>query len=69
MPRAVRDARLPDLEQALLHAADVDRMIKGLARGDVWDELLQLGLRITRPAPRAEARRNRAQGNRAQESR
>jgi DNA polymerase-3 subunit delta len=63
MPRAVRDARLPDLEKALLHAADVDRMIKGLARGDVWDELLQLGLRLTRPV-RSAARANRTQGNR-----
>jgi DNA polymerase III subunit delta len=32
---------------ALLHAARVDRMIKGLARGDVWDEMLQLALRLT----------------------
>jgi len=31
---------------ALAHAARVDRMAKGLARGDVWDELLQLALRI-----------------------
>jgi DNA polymerase-3 subunit delta len=69
MPRAVRNAHLPDLERALLHAADVDRMVKGLARGDVWDELLQLGLRITRPAPPARARRNRPQGNRFHESR
>jgi DNA polymerase III subunit delta len=35
------------LEDALLHAAAVDRMIKGLDTGDVWDELLQLGLRLT----------------------
>ncbi len=32
---------------ALLHAAKIDRMIKGLARGDVWDEFLQLALRLT----------------------
>lgn len=32
---------------ALLHAARIDRMIKGLAAGDVWDEFLQLALRIT----------------------
>lgn len=31
---------------ALRHAAYVDRMIKGLCRGDVWDELLQLALRF-----------------------
>ena len=28
----------------LKQAAALDRMIKGLSRGDVWDELLQLGL-------------------------
>ena len=38
-------------EAALLHAASIDRMIKGLAKGDVWDELLQLGLRFA-PASR-----------------
>ena len=33
---------------ALLHAARIDRMIKGLTDGDVWDEFLQLSLRLTR---------------------
>jgi hypothetical protein len=33
---------------ALRHAATVDRMIKGLLKGDVWDELLQLGLRFSK---------------------
>ncbi len=33
---------------ALLRAAKIDRIIKGLARGDVWDEFLQLALRLTR---------------------
>jgi DNA polymerase-3 subunit delta len=32
---------------ALLHAARIDRMIKGLARGDLWDEFLQLALRFS----------------------
>lgn len=32
----------------LKQAAALDRMIKGLSRGDVWDELLQLGLGIAR---------------------
>ncbi|MBS1137144.1 MAG: polymerase subunit delta, partial [Proteobacteria bacterium] len=32
---------------ALLHAARIDRMIKGLVPGDVWDEFLQLALRVT----------------------
>jgi DNA polymerase-3 subunit delta len=35
------------LRAALLHAARIDRMIKGLMAGDVWDEFLQLALRIT----------------------
>ena len=39
-----------DLEDALLHAARVDRMIKGLSRGDIWDELLQIGLRLVGPS-------------------
>ncbi len=50
--RAATGARVAELEDALLHAAAVDRMIKGLVRGDVWDELLQLGLRLMPPAPR-----------------
>ncbi len=33
---------------ALRHAAYIDRMIKGLVKGDLWDELLQLALRFTR---------------------
>ncbi len=35
------------LRSALLHAARIDRMIKGLTPGDVWDEFLQLALRVT----------------------
>jgi len=36
------------LRSALLQAARIDRMIKGLTRGDQWDEFLQLALRLTR---------------------
>lgn len=44
------------VEAALLHAARIDRVSKGLAKGDVWDELLQLGLRFAnRPAKPARA--------------
>lgn len=35
------------LRVALLHAARIDRMIKGLGQGDAWDEFLQLALRVT----------------------
>ena len=44
---------LPQIETALMHAAQVDRLIKGLARGDAWDELLNLGLRFARKPAKA----------------
>jgi DNA polymerase III subunit delta len=34
------------LEAALAHAAAIDRTIKGLAKGNAWDELARLGLRF-----------------------
>lgn len=34
------------LVHALRHAASIDRMIKGVAKGDVWEELLYLGMRF-----------------------
>ncbi len=34
-------------QQLLRHAARIDRVIKGAARGDAWDELLQLVLAIS----------------------
>lgn len=43
---AVNRVSLKALMQSLSDAAEIDRMIKGVARGDVWDELLQLGLRL-----------------------
>ena len=46
--RHVHRYTLPQIEAVLMHAARIDRMIKGLAKGDVWDELLQLGLRFAR---------------------
>ena len=45
---AARKIKSAALAQALRHAARIDRTIKGLARGDVWDELLQLCLRFAR---------------------
>jgi len=39
------------LMNALVHLAEIDRISKGAARGDAWDELLQLGLRFS-PARR-----------------
>jgi DNA polymerase-3 subunit delta len=38
--------------EALGHAARIDRIAKGVADGDAWDELLQLGLRFAQhPSP------------------
>lgn len=47
--RALPRFKPPVLRAALLHAARIDRMIKGLVSGDVWDEFLQLALRLARP--------------------
>jgi len=47
MPAAIRRLSQSQLIAALRRAADIDRMIKGLASGDVWDALLQLGLELT----------------------
>ena len=43
---AARRLSADQLETALAQAAAVDRTIKGLAKGDAWDELLQLGMRL-----------------------
>ena len=48
LQRALPKLPTPLLRAALLHAARIDRMIKGLVEGDVWDEFLSLGLRIAR---------------------
>jgi DNA polymerase III subunit delta len=45
---AARRLKSAALGQALRHAARIDRLAKGLGRGDVWDELLQLCLRFAR---------------------
>ncbi|MDP2963645.1 MAG: DNA polymerase III subunit delta [Sulfurimicrobium sp.] len=46
--QAVKRTSEARLLQGLRQAAGIDRMIKGLAKGDVWDELLQLGLTMTK---------------------
>jgi len=46
--QAVKRTSEARLLQGLKQAAGIDRMIKGLAKGDVWDELLQLGLTTAR---------------------
>lgn len=46
MQRLLTKLSSAQLRAALQHAARIDRMVKGLIRGDVWDEFLQLSLRI-----------------------
>lgn len=46
---AVRRFGTQSLVPALLHTAKIDRISKGIAKGDAWDELLQLGLRFAAP--------------------
>ena len=55
--RALQRLSSGTLRTAILHAARIDRMIKGLTTGDVWDEFLQLCLRLTRGAAQPPARR------------
>ena len=50
--RAVRRFTPVFAERALRQAAQVDKLIKGLRQGDVWDELLQLGVRCARAGAR-----------------
>ncbi|TAN74722.1 MAG: DNA polymerase III subunit delta [Gallionella sp.] len=45
---AVRRVKLPHIERGIQQAARLDKTIKGLRQGDVWDELLQLGLRFAK---------------------
>jgi DNA polymerase-3 subunit delta len=45
--RAVSQAQV---ETAIMHAARLDRVTKGLIKGDLWDELTQLALCFTRDA-------------------
>jgi DNA polymerase-3 subunit delta len=59
MPAALRRLTQAQLVAALRRAAEIDRMIKGLASGDVWDALLQLGLELMRPAQQGRETTNR----------
>lgn len=50
--RAARRFSPTFAERALRQAALIDKLIKGLRHGDVWDELLQLGVRCARVGTR-----------------
>jgi DNA polymerase-3 subunit delta len=45
---AARRLKFSHIERAIQQAARLDKTIKGLRQGDVWDELLQLGLRFAK---------------------
>ncbi|MBS0338019.1 MAG: DNA polymerase III subunit delta, partial [Proteobacteria bacterium] len=46
MKAALRRFRQETVDAALSHAALIDRVIKGIARGNAWDEFLKLGLTL-----------------------
>ncbi len=46
MKAALRRFRQESADAALAHAALIDRVIKGIAKGSVWDEFLKLGLEL-----------------------
>jgi DNA polymerase-3 subunit delta len=48
MQQNLRRFSAAQVTRGLRHAASIDRMVKGLAKGDVWDELLQLAMRFAR---------------------
>lgn len=48
LQQALPKLRIGTLRAAVLHAAKIDRIIKGLADGNVWDEFQLLALRVAR---------------------
>lgn len=52
LERAVRRFTPTFTERALRQAAQIDRLAKGLRQGDIWDELIQLGVRCARAGSR-----------------
>lgn len=45
-PQALDRLKASQLKAALAHAAEIDRIIKGVGQGDAWEELLKLGMRL-----------------------
>lgn len=45
--KALQRLNSPALEAALRHAGKIDRLVKGIGHGNVWEEFLRLGLRLT----------------------
>ena len=67
MQQNVSRFTLPQVSEALRHAAMIDRIIKGLGKGDPWDELLHLALRFARGGNNASVNRGRMTAARAAE--
>jgi DNA polymerase-3 subunit delta len=45
-PAALDRLKASQLKAALAHAAEIDRAVKGVGRGDPWEELMKLGMRL-----------------------
>lgn len=45
-PAALDRLKASQLKAALAHAAQIDRVVKGVGAGDAWEELLKLGMRL-----------------------
>jgi len=50
MKKAVARLKLERIREALVQAGQIDRMVKGLSSGDVWNEFLRLGMKLATPA-------------------
>ena len=47
--KALQRLNTPALEAALRHAGKIDRLVKGIGHGNVWEEFLRLGFGLCRP--------------------
>lgn len=55
LPQAIQRYGRELLEDALLESAAIDRLIKGLTKGDPWERLARLGLRLVACQPKTAA--------------
>ena len=51
--KAVTRINAEQTRKALSEAASIDRLIKGIGSGDVWESFLRLGLLLAKPAVQA----------------
>ena len=45
--KALQRLSTAGLEAALRHAGQIDRLAKGIGQGNIWEEFLRLGLRLS----------------------